>query len=347
MEKLKFSIFSVLLAFTMNAKAVPVSVVPSNSNTKLSVELIVASDFQKSFKNFLRLDQYTPEELNDELFKRLMTASLAFFSTIVLMIILFFQQRKIRRKSKLLKESHALISAQKEELDKMIKTRDHLFSIIGHDLRGPVGNVSVMLEFLSEELKDKLDEKDKQSLLELYQVSERTLYLLENLFRWASLQRNSIHIKIEANDLIEIIDEVIGLIKTPASLKEINIRKETPASINAVFDKDMMLLVLRNLLVNAMKFSNEGGTIVIKTEEKGDQVLLTIKDDGIGMTEDEIAMILNPSMYYSKTGTKDEPGSGLGLKLCQDFIRRNGGELSIMSKLGDGSEFSFSLPLAN
>ena len=347
MKKLKFSIFALLLTFTINAIAVPMSIVQSDSITKDNVKPIIESDFQKSYKHFFRLDQYSPEELNDELFKRLMTASLAFFSTIVLIIVLFFQQRKIHRKSKLLKENHALISAQKEELDKMIKTRDHLFSIIAHDLRGPVGNISVMLEFLNEELKDKLDENDKQSLLDLYQVSERTLYLLENLLRWAALQRNSIHDKIKTNNLIAIIDEVIGLIKIPASLKGINIRKETSGKTMAVFDQDMMLLVLRNLLVNALKFSDEGGTIVIKTEEKGDEIVLTVKDDGVGMTEDEIGMIVNPLLYYSKMGTKNEPGSGLGLKLCHDFIKRNGGKLSIMSKPGAGSEFSFSLPLAN
>ena len=310
------------------------------------IEFGMLFDYQSFVKHFMSLDEYSQKELNEELYKRLITANLTFVSTIALIVVLIFKQRKIKRNNKLLEERNALINAQKLDLDKMIKTRDHLFSIIAHDLRGPVGHISVMLDFQCEELKDKINKENMDSLMSLHQVTERTLYLLENLFSWASLQQNFIHDKIRTNDLIEVIDEVVGLIQNQAYHKEIKIKKESSANLKAVFDRDMMLLVLRNLLVNALKFSKEGGEIVIMTEEMDHEVLITVKDDGIGMTSEEIDKIMNSITFYSKKGTKNESGSGLGLKLCQEFIARNGGKLSITSNPGAGSKFSFALPLA-
>ena len=344
----KYFIFPALVLFFASIMFAnkPCSAVGDNNSFTIHPTSNVESDFQKSFKHFLRLDQYNSEELNDELYKRLMTANLVFFSSIVLIIVLIFKQRKIRRNNKLLEESHVLINAQKIELDKMVKTRDHLFTIIAHDLRGPVGNIASMLEFICEENNQKHDRDHMMQLLELQQVAARTFQLLENLLRWASLQRESIQAKIEDNNLTTIIEEEVGLLESPAFKKEVTIKKDTQESIRASFDKDMIRIVIRNLLVNALKFSNKGGYIKIVAKVTDGQVKITIEDDGVGMTQSEIDMVLDMNQYFSKKGTKNEEGSGLGLKLCQEFIARNKGKLLVSSKIWQGSEFSFSLPLS-
>jgi two-component system sensor histidine kinase/response regulator len=311
------------------------------------IEYRMIFDYHTFEKYFETLDEISQRDINQELFKRLITASLSFLTTMILILVLIFKQRKIKKSHQLLEESNTLINAQKLELDKMIKTRDHLFSIIAHDLRGPIGNLSVMLEFQYDKLKSKIDTENLEILKKLQQVSERTFYLLENLLRWASLQRNSINVEIKANNLTEVILNSVELIKNQDDQKDVKIRIESPTNIKVDFDKDMILLVLRNLLVNALKFSNEGGEIVVKAEAMGLEVQIEVKDEGIGMTPDEIDRILNPEMFYSKKGTKNEEGSGLGLKLCQEFIARNGGRLVISSIPDVGSSFSFALPLTD
>lgn len=226
-------------------------------------------------------------------------------------------------------------------------TKDKLFSIIGHDLRGPIGGFKSLLQLLI----SGYDLSNTESLMKMLKVTHKsassTHELLENLLEWAKSQRNEIVFSPDKLNLFAIISQTSDLFKDICNAKEISIINNVSPNTNVLADKNMLMTVLRNLMSNALKFSPSGKQIIITATENETEVVVTVKDEGVGIRAEDIAKLFNDSEQFTTYGTNGEKGSGLGLMLCKGFVVRNGGVLSVQSEIGNGSSFIFTLPISN
>ena len=229
-----------------------------------------------------------------------------------------------------------------EELRNLNITKDKLFSIIGHDLRGLIGSIMQISEMVSE--KNALDEETLfQFLRSQKELSQNTFQLLDNLLNWARFNLEQIQYHPKPLNLSQLFEECITGVKYKAEQKGIQvvIHYHEPVSIYA--DEEMVRIVVRNLLNNSIKFTRSG-SIHIAFRELKEEVEIEIKDTGVGIPPENLAKILSDNEYFSTRGTSNENGSGLGLKLCKNFIQQNKGMLSVESVVGIGTAFRFTLP---
>lgn len=241
------------------------------------------------------------------------------------------------------KKTHDDLITSEAKLKEANATKDELFSIIAHDLRGPIGNFQPILELLTNE--HDLDEADRNELMDgLLQGSKNAFNLLENLLNWARSQSNGIELKPDHFHIREIINRNVDLLSSAADQKAIKIEVKADDNLTVFADVDTINLVIRNLLSNAIKFTSNHGAITISFYDNGNQVEVTIEDNGVGIKEDVMEKLFRLNTGYTSSGTNQEKGSGLGLVLCKDFVEKNGGEIRVESILGEGSKFTFTVP---
>jgi len=242
--------------------------------------------------------------------------------------------------------THIDITRQKEieeQLKESIDTKNKMFSIIAHDLRGPIGNFIPILDLLTD--KEELDEDIKKTLLnELKKSTKTTFDLLENLLNWSRSQTNSLSLYPTHFIINNIIKDVVDLLSPSAAQKEITIDVKAEKSWSVFADIDTLTLVLRNLLSNSIKFTPHKGTITITVQNLGTQIEIEIADNGIGMEKDVVENMFKINSFTTTRGTSNEKGSGLGLVLCKDFIEKNGGQIRAESVWGEGSKFFITIP---
>ncbi len=239
-----------------------------------------------------------------------------------------------------------IILAQTEELRKTIMGRDKLYSVIAHDLRSPMGSIKMVLNMLILSLPSKMIGDEMYELLTMAnQTTEDVFALLDNLLKWTKSQIGKLKVVYQNIDVVEVTEGVIEIFSMVAGLKKIQIQLEAPEKLEVYADIDMIKTVIRNFLSNAIKFSNEDSTIEVKLEEKDGMVVVSVKDHGCGIDDENQKKLLHTDTHFSTFGTNNEEGSGLGLLLCQDFVIKNGGRLWFESKKGEGSTFFFSIPL--
>lgn len=239
-----------------------------------------------------------------------------------------------------------LILSKTEELRRTIAGRDKLYSVIAHDLRSPMGSIKMVLNMLILNLPaEKIGDEMYELLTMANQTTEDVFSLLDNLLKWTKSQIGKMNVVPQDVNLVEVVDGVIEIFNMVAGLKKITVRAEKPEKMFVTGDIDMMKTVIRNLLSNALKFSREGSEVVLKMEEADGKAIVSVQDHGCGISEEGQKKLLHTDTHFSTFGTNNEEGSGLGLLLCQDFVLKNGGELWFISKEGEGSTFSFSIPL--
>ncbi|MDX9746889.1 MAG: hybrid sensor histidine kinase/response regulator [Paludibacter sp.] len=242
--------------------------------------------------------------------------------------------------------THLKIRMQSKELQQLNTTKDKLFSIISHDLRGPFGNFSQVLDLLSEDLE--FSDPVKMRLFdELRTTSKSVMYLLDNLLNWSRSQ--SKRLSIDPQDVIInlAVMESIRLLKPVANAKNISLDFLADNVYTVFVDTNSLSLIFRNLVSNAIKFTNPGGKIVVSValdEKDSSMVRVSVTDNGIGMNEEVVARLFRQGQHFTTYGTNNEKGSGLGLLLVNDFVAYNHGVLSVESKEGEGTTFSFTLP---
>lgn len=240
-----------------------------------------------------------------------------------------------------------IIIAQTEELRKIIIGRDKLYSVIAHDLRSPMGSIKMVLNMLILNLpSDTIGEEMYELLTTANQTTEDVFSLLDNLLKWTKSQIGKLNVVYQDIEMVEVVESVSEIFSIVAGLKKIQIdldMKDEHMDVRA--DIDMVKTIVRNLISNAIKFSNENSKISISLKQEGDMAIVSVKDDGCGIDEENQKKLLHTDTHYSTFGTNNEEGSGLGLLLCQDFVIKNGGKLWFTSKKGVGSTFSFSIPL--
>ncbi|MCF8381815.1 MAG: PAS domain S-box protein [Bacteroidales bacterium] len=239
------------------------------------------------------------------------------------------------------KEQEAKLARQKQELDELNNTKDKFFSILAHDLKNPFANLYSLGELLIKNY-EVLDEEDKiEGLKKMHKSSAFIYELLENLLTWSRSQRGKIDYNPTNFDLTKITDINVNLHKIHAESKRITIKSELKEGVQVYGDREMINTVIRNLLNNAVKFTREGGEIIINVAEDKEEVIVNIKDTGVGISEEDQKKLFRLDDKYKSKGTAGESGTGLGLVLCKEFIEKNGGKIWCESRQGEGTTFSF------
>lgn len=275
---------------------------------------------------------------------------------LVVIFLLIFRYRNNLKDNELLYLRNRLVSQHQEELigamrrlkdseDKLRTanvTKDKMFSLIAHDLRGAIGNISNGLRMMLTDDELELSEEDKTEFLQsLFHSADNSFELLENLLFWAKNQTSTISANLQMVDASSIVSSNIGLLAELAKIKSIRLFTTANPSVEVYVDWNMVNTVLRNLISNAIKFTNKNGAIEIKSEIGDFFVKISVIDNGIGMMPEQIENI-----YDGKTtdGTANEKGTGLGITLCRDFLMKNHGQLMVESEVDMGSTFSFIIP---
>jgi two-component system, sensor histidine kinase and response regulator len=236
------------------------------------------------------------------------------------------------------------LSESYKEIIKLVEIKNKVFSIIAHDLRGPVGMVNELVEVLLDE--DITIDEFRQLLTSAKSSVGATFGLLENLLHWANSQRQTISVNPKELKLKTIISNSVILFAEQAHKKSISITTDTPEEHRILADENLFTCIMRNLISNAIKFTTIGGNIHISTYPKEDFVGIEVKDNGIGMTAEILDKILLANEHITTRGTAKEKGAGLGLRLCKEFVELNRGQIKIESKPGKGTSVQILLPLS-
>ena len=267
--------------------------------------------------------------------------------SIILIFILFAGTRKIKGQQRMLTEQNRALervnerlSASEQSLMESIEDRNKLFSIVAHDLRNPVAAISGFTDLLDNNF-DKLNDGSKRDYIEQIKLgSVKTLTLLNNLLLWARSQMNSIEVKAELTPLHELVNETLDLLIFTADNKGIKVINEVDPNLQITIDREMIKVVLRNLVTNGIKFSEKGTTIVVSSTESADNHCLVVKDQGIGIKQEVLDSLFKEDRLLTTQGTDNETGSGLGLLISRDFTERNGAIMKVESEVGKGSTFT-------
>lgn len=238
-----------------------------------------------------------------------------------------------------------IIVRQNEELKRTISNRDKMYSVIAHDLRSPMASIRMVLNLAVNVVpKDVVGEEIFGLLDKANRESEETHDLLDNLLKWTKSQTGRLSVVYQDLALDDIVPGVVDIFKMIAEMKKIELKylpAEEQLTVHA--DNDMIKTVIRNFLSNAIKFTPEGKAIEVFYKREGDFARVCVRDHGEGIAPDRVENIFHTG--ETTYGTGGEEGSGLGLQLCQDFARKNGGDAQVESTLGEGSTFSFTIPL--
>lgn len=309
------------------------------NNENININLKIRS-FESKIKD-------REQEIHHRQYKLKMTyiySSLLIVVFLFFTIILFLKNRKKRLLNKELQEKTAIISSQINELQLLNIEKDRLISIIGHDLRTPFNSILGFGELIHEEYE--LLSKEEIHLYSGYiiQSSNNTLQLLENLLLWAKIQQNRIVFLVKKVLLSDIINDVSRTLHNNLHNKEIKLLHHFDDTILVYADEEMLKTVMRNLIGNAIKFSNQGGIIELSVEQTDQEYKILVKDHGSGIKKHFKDQIFEIETSAIKSENSVGNGHGLGLILCKEIIEKHGGTIGVESEEGKGSTFYFSLP---
>jgi signal transduction histidine kinase/Tfp pilus assembly protein PilF len=259
----------------------------------------------------------------------------------ILLVTVYRSGQRRRKINMLLLQHQDEMEKRSEELEKLNQVKDKFFSIISHDLRSPINALSGLLDLLD---KGALTAEELPvHIRELRTRFHHTRTLLNNLLDWTLLQMDKLNLQATKIDISKLVDENIQLLGAVQG-KDIKIINEVPRPSIAFADSNTINLVIRNLITNAIKFTNDGGSVVIKGEEQPYEWLVSVQDNGIGMRPEVLKILFDKTAPYTTRGTANEKGTGLGLILCKEFVEKNGGKIWVESEEGKGSTFYFTLP---
>jgi PAS domain S-box-containing protein len=243
------------------------------------------------------------------------------------------------------KKAEREIELKNDELQRLNAQKDKFFSIIAHDLKSPFNSIMGFSQRLIEQVGENNFEKTKKYAEIILNSSGRAMELLMNLMDWSRSQTGRIEFNPEYLELLDLVNEITMLFDDIAGQKTIVIKKELSANTIVFADKAMLSTVFRNLISNSIKFTMPGGEILISAVEKRNELIISVQDSGIGIPDDRIGKLFNIDENYSTPGTHKERGTGLGLILCKEFVDKHGGKIKVESKLGQGSHFTFTIPI--
>ncbi len=263
------------------------------------------------------------------------------------LIIMYYRNlKRLRKLASDLKERKTLLENQSTELRELNRIKDKFFSVVSHDLRGPISSIGGISHMIRESL-----EHDNRALLhEITDYIDQTVFsltgLLENLLNWAQSQQGRFPYNETEIDTKELITEVVRLFSTIAVLKDIRINLKLRDNLSIAGDRNSMMMIIRNLVSNALKFTKANGMISISTSLTNDGMAeIVVSDNGVGIPEDKLPWLFEFKENKSTYGTDKEKGVGLGLSLVNEFVKMNKGTIKVISKVGAGTTFKLHFPL--
>jgi PAS domain S-box-containing protein len=233
------------------------------------------------------------------------------------------------------------------KLKELNSDKDLFISILGHDLKEPFNTMLGFLQLLTNNLHNYSVSEIEERISYINDSANNAYELFQDILSWARMQSGKLSYEPQYVNFINICDEVIDNLKLVARNKNIIINYFASENININADKNMFSTVLRNLVLNALKFTNPYGTIKIYAENKNKEIVVTVSDNGVGMDSNSLQKLFNSPKIQSTLGTQSEKGTGLGLLLCKDFVQKHDGKIWAESTLGKGSSFKFSIPANN
>jgi two-component system, sensor histidine kinase and response regulator len=237
-----------------------------------------------------------------------------------------------------------LLDQKTRELSEVVETNSKFISILAHDLRSPFSSILGVLEILKESLVE-YDVNEIEKYIDIVSDSaSRTLHLLDNLLVWTISQNKEKTFHPVKINLYELIAEEIESSITTARQKQITLDNSIEPGLNVRADLQMVRTILRNLIGNAIKYTNAGGQIIVTATKSKQFVEISVIDNGIGILPQAQRELFKKSLFHSTSGTGNEQGAGLGLLLCKEFVEMHGGKIRVESKPTKGSKFKFTLP---
>lgn len=323
--------------------------IQQKSRTDKIVELQAQFDSEKKEKEneILRIsNQFTQEKLAKERIRTNYLFIFSFLAFAVIILIFTLLRSKVRITNRI-KIFNGKLEESNSKLKIMNATKDKFFSIIAHDLKSPFNAILGFSELIKNEVKyGKNIEIIEEYNANINESANSLFTLLENLLQWANDQRGILEFTPTQIDLYELIQSNLTIFKLKATDKSIKLFSDIKPNTVAFGDVNMVNTIVRNLISNALKFTKENGEIFLSTNQDGNFILLSVKDNGIGISKNDQDKLFRLDCNFTTIGTKDETGSGLGLILCKEFVKKNGGEIWVESEENKGSKFIFSLKSA-
>lgn len=256
-------------------------------------------------------------------------------------------QLDMLKENLLLKKNLQQLQKENEELVELNRSKNELLSIISHDLKNPFGALLNMSEFLATETDD-MERTEIGEFAQAINFSAKILYKFFNdLLEWSKLQNGIVNVNPVTLDVRAIADNIFSLLNITAMSKGVRLVNNIPHGTNLLGDLNMVNSIINNLVTNAIKFTNAGGSVIVQAQELDGFVELAVVDDGVGMGENVLEKIFKLNKHITNNGTENEMGSGLGLVITKDLIKRHGGEIWVKSRKGSGTSFHFTLPKEN
>ncbi len=308
----------------------------NNEKSRQITQMQLAFDTERKDRTIELLEKDKTYQEQQERTQRIMFACAILVLLFLALGLIYFLQQKNR--------ANKVLQHQKAHSEDLNRLKDKLFSIIAHDLRGPLHSLKGLLGIASgghvtaSEL--------KQLLGTIGQNTQYTMNLVDNLLMWAKDNLQGSTANPQSFDLYQIVSSTIHLLEPQASQKRIRITSTLGQNIQAFADINMIDLVFRNLLSNAIKFTNEGGEIQIGSYQQSGNDVLFIRDNGVGISSDQLPKLFGTA-NVSTYGTANEKGTGLGLILCKEFVEKNSGKIWVQSTWGLGTTFNVILPKKN
>ena len=240
-------------------------------------------------------------------------------------------------------QANEKLKESRKELQKINASKDKFFSILGHDLKNPFSILYTTSEILANYYTELSDEKRIEYVSTIRLSSKHILKLIENLLEWSRSQSGIKQFNPAIFNLYDAVESCSSLIKPSASLKNISITINLKKNILIYADKNMIKTIMRNLVTNAIKFSNDGGEIVISCIKKKDEIIISVQDNGVGIKKKDQNKLFSMDKHFVTIGTSNEKGTGIGLLLCDEFVKKHKGKIWVESKYGKGSKFIFSI----
>lgn len=269
-------------------------------------------------------------------------ATLGLVFSIIVVVLMLSANRREKKLNKALEEKTVILSENQKKLNKINKDQDKLFSIVGHDLRGPIVSLKELLDLALESPKG--ETYFKKYGPKLKHDIEHIHFTLDNLLNWGLTQMKGAKLNAEVIYLKNEIKAIKNLFRKELSKKSISLKNKLTDDMAVFMDFNHFNVVFRNLISNAIKFTPENGTISINAISDENQWIVSVKDNGVGISQENLTKIFDGSAHYSTFGTNNEKGTGLGLALCKEMIEKNNGSFTIKSSANNGTTVQVSLP---
>lgn len=246
------------------------------------------------------------------------------------------------------KRAEEALKQSEAKLKKLNAQKDRFFSIIAHDLRGPLGSFMQLTEYMKENYDELSNSEFKEYFNHLYTSAKGTFKLLENLLVWTRSQLGAINLEPKKFDIQIPINDIISIYTEGARAKEITLNSNIKEGTFIYADENTFATIIRNLVSNAIKFTPKNGSITIDAKATDDYMTeISVSDTGLGIPEEQIGKLFKIEQNFSTYGTNNEKGTGLGLILCKELVKKNNGEINVLSKKGKGTTFHIQLPSVN